>query len=108
MTDKILIDPFNVHHPLFFLCMFNHPHLGSDDMSDDGGSPSVKPPAAPLSLSEEDIRLCTINRADETDIFGFELNFHRRAGFHSLSIASGRDDKPSSKDEREKFDMICY
>ena len=97
-----------MHHSLFFLCMFNRSHLGSDDVSSDEEPPSVKPPAAPLSLSEEDIRLCSINRGDETDTFGFELNFHRRERFHSLSISSGRDDKPSSKDDSEKFETIPY
>jgi hypothetical protein len=55
----------------------------------------LPPPSTPLS--NEDIRLCTINRADPTDPFGIELNFHRKEQFHSLSITPGRDNGPSSK-----------
>jgi hypothetical protein len=57
---------------------------------------SILPPP-PTPLSHEDIRLCTINRADPTDTFGIELNFHRKEQFHSLSITPGRDNGPSSK-----------
>ncbi len=48
-------------------------------------------------LAHEDIRLCTINRADPTDLFGIELNFHRQENFHSLSITPGQDNGPSSE-----------
>lgn len=46
---------------------------------------------------QEDIRLCTINRADATDPFGIELNYHRREQFHSLSITPGRNGGQSSE-----------
>jgi hypothetical protein len=59
--------------------------------------PSSILPLPPTPLSREDIRLCTINRADATDTFGIELNFHRREQFHSLSITPGRENGPSSK-----------
>lgn len=54
-------------------------------------------PSLGTSLPNEDIRLCTINRADASDAFGIELNFHRKEQFHSLSITPGRDNGPSSK-----------
>jgi len=59
--------------------------------------PTTIIPSPPTPLAYEDIRLCTINRADAADTFGIELNYHRREQFHSLSITSGRDDAPSSK-----------
>jgi hypothetical protein len=59
--------------------------------------PSSTIPSPSTPLINEDIRLCTINRADATDIFGIELNYHGREQFHSLSIISGRDDGVSSK-----------
>jgi len=59
-------------------------------------SPTILPSPIP-QLSHEDIRLCTINRADPTDPFGIELNFHRKENFHSLSITPGRNNGPSSK-----------
>ncbi|CAF4254974.1 unnamed protein product, partial [Rotaria sp. Silwood2] len=46
-------------------------------------------------LRNEDIRLCTIYRTDDTDSFGFELNFHRREHFHSLFCIPGPNDKQS-------------
>lgn len=54
-------------------------------------------PSLITSLPNEDIRLCTINRADTSDPFGIELNYHRKEQFHSLSITPGRDNGPSSK-----------
>jgi hypothetical protein len=54
-------------------------------------------PSAPAPLNQEDIRLCTINRADPQDTFGIELNYHKKEQFHSLSITPGRDNGPSSK-----------
>jgi hypothetical protein len=57
---------------------------------------TILPPPT-QSLANEDIRLCTINRADASDTFGIELNFHRKEQFHSLSITPGRDNGPSSK-----------
>ncbi len=57
---------------------------------------TILPPPT-QSLPNEDIRLCTINRADASDTFGIELNFHRKEQFHSLSITPGRDNGPSSK-----------
>jgi len=59
--------------------------------------PSSIIPSPSTPLAYEDIRLCTINRADAADPFGIELNYHRREQFHSLSITSGRNDGPSSK-----------
>jgi hypothetical protein len=58
---------------------------------------SVTLPLTIPPLVNEDIRLCTINRADALDIFGLELAWHCRKRFHSLSIISGRDNGPSSK-----------
>ena len=55
----------------------------------------LPPPSQPLS--NEDIRLCTIHRADAADTFGIELNYHRKEQFHSLSITPGRDNEASSK-----------
>lgn len=54
-------------------------------------------PSAPAPLTQEDIRLCTINRADPQDTFGIELNYHKKEQFHSLSITPGRENGPSSK-----------
>ena len=54
-------------------------------------------PSAPASLNQEDIRLCTINRADPQDTFGIELNYHKKEQFHSLSVTPGRENGPSSK-----------
>ncbi|UJR14959.1 hypothetical protein I4U23_001938 [Adineta vaga] len=53
-------------------------------------------PMPTIPLAREDIRLCTINRADPTDTFGIELNYHRREQFHSLNITAGRDNGPSN------------
>jgi hypothetical protein len=50
-----------------------------------------------MSLSQEDIRLCTIMRADATDPPGVVLNYHEKEQFHSLDIIQGRNNKPSSK-----------
>jgi hypothetical protein len=47
--------------------------------------------------AQEDIRLCTINKADPNDTSGIELNYHRKEQFHSLTISPGRNDGPSSK-----------
>ena len=58
-------------------------------------TPTILPPTQ--SFPNEDIRLCTINRADASDTFGIELNYHRKEQFHSLSITPGRDNGPSSK-----------
>lgn len=60
-------------------------------------APSTILPMPATPLAREDIRLCTINRADATDTFGIELNYHRREQFHSLNLTSGRDNGPSSK-----------
>jgi hypothetical protein len=49
------------------------------------------------SLAQEDIRLCTIHRADADDTVGISLNYHRRERFHSLDITPGRNNGPSSK-----------
>jgi hypothetical protein len=46
---------------------------------------------------QDDIRLCTINRANATDTYGIELNYHKRDQYHSMKITAGRDDAPSSK-----------
>ena len=54
-------------------------------------------PSPPAPLNQEDIRLCTINRADPQDTFGIELNYHKKEQFHSLSITPGRENGPSSK-----------
>lgn len=59
--------------------------------------PPIVIPAPPVGLPNEDIRLCTIYRADPADTFGIELNFHRREQFHSLSIVPGRENAASSK-----------
>jgi hypothetical protein len=59
--------------------------------------PSSIIPSPSTPLAREDIRLCTINRADATDVWGIEFNYHRREQFHSLTIVCGRDDGPSSK-----------
>lgn len=70
-------------------------------------SPSILPPP-PQPLSNEDIRLCTIHRADATDTFGIELNYHRKEQFHSLSITPGRDNEPSSKIIRIGFLRLLF
>ncbi|CAF1330790.1 unnamed protein product [Rotaria sp. Silwood1] len=53
-------------------------------------------PSSSIPLRNENIRLCTIYRADPSDTFGFELNYHRREQFHSLSIIPGRDNGRSN------------
>ncbi|CAF3177363.1 unnamed protein product [Rotaria sp. Silwood2] len=53
-------------------------------------------PSSSVPLKNEDIRLCSIYRADASDTFGIELNYHRREQFHSLSIVSGRNNEPSN------------
>jgi hypothetical protein len=45
----------------------------------------------------EDIRLCSINRADATDSYGIELNYKIREQLHILKIQSDRNTGPSSK-----------
>lgn len=57
---------------------------------------SALPPTIPIPAMTDNIRLCTINRADPDDTFGIELNYHRRDQYHSLSIISGRYNGPSS------------
>jgi C-terminal processing protease CtpA/Prc len=44
---------------------------------------------------QDDIRLCTINRANAGDTYGIELNFHKREQYHSINIITSRG--PSSK-----------
>jgi hypothetical protein len=53
---------------------------------------------------QDDIRLCTINRANVTDTYGIELNFHRRDNYHSIKVTVGRDNAPSSKN----FILLLY
>ncbi|CAF1230905.1 unnamed protein product [Rotaria sordida] len=53
-------------------------------------------PTSSVPSRNEDIRLCTIDRADSADTFGIELNYHRREQFHSLSIIPGRDNERSN------------
>lgn len=65
-------------------------------------------PSLITSLPNEDIRLCTINRADTSDPFGIELNYHRKEQFHSLSITPGRDNGPSSRKNLVSFCFILY
>ncbi len=60
-------------------------------------TPSLILPSPPQPLPNEDIRLCTINRADGADTFDLELSFHRKEQFHSLTITPGQDNGPSSK-----------
>ena len=66
----------------------------------------LPPPSQPLP--NEDIRLCTIHRADASDTFGIELNYHRKEQFHSLSITSGRDNELSSKTIRISFHRLLF
>lgn len=70
----------------------------ASDLTGPTGSTSrnILPSPPPLFI-KEDIRLCTINRADANDAFGIELNYHRKEQFHSLSIIPGRNNGPSSK-----------
>ncbi|CAF3987237.1 unnamed protein product [Rotaria sordida] len=58
--------------------------------------PPLITPSSSIPLRNEDIRLCTIYRADPTDTFGIELNYHRREQFYSLSIIPGRDNERSN------------
>jgi hypothetical protein len=46
---------------------------------------------------QDDIRLCTINRASATDTFGFELVYDERGKYHSLKIKPDRTSNQSSK-----------
>lgn len=50
--------------------------------------------------NDADIRLCTINRADENDTVGIQLDSHIKERFHSVIITPGRDDEPSSKSSK--------
>ncbi|CAF3266956.1 unnamed protein product [Rotaria socialis] len=59
--------------------------------------PLTIPPS--VGLPNEDIRLCTIYRADPSDTFGIELNYHRREQFHSLSIVPGRNNERSNAEQ---------
>ena len=66
----------------------------------------VLPPVVPvpsLPRNNDDIRLCTIYRADPTDTFGIELNYHRREQFHSLNIVPGQNNERSSRFFINKF-----
>lgn len=65
------------------------PAISTNSISRSTGQPAI------LSV-QDDIRLCTINRADASDPFGIELNYHKREQFHSLSITPGRDGGRSS------------
>jgi len=60
------------------------PAISTNSISRSTGQPAI------LSI-QDDIRLCTINRADASDPFGIELNYHKREQFHSLSLTPGRD-----------------
>jgi len=46
---------------------------------------------------QDDIRLCTITRANATDPYGLELNYHKRDNYHSLKLTTRPDNVPSSK-----------
>jgi hypothetical protein len=54
--------------------------------------------SATLSSFAEDIRLCTIIRADATDILGVYLTHYKIEAYYSLTISKGRNDGPSSED----------
>lgn len=62
----------------------------------------------------DDIRLCTITRADSTDTYGLELNYHKRDNYHTLKITSGRNNGPSSKNfqtiysDSTMYDFILF
>ncbi len=46
---------------------------------------------------QDDIRLCTINRANSEDTYGIELSFYKKYQYHSVRTIAGRDNGPSSK-----------
>lgn len=50
-----------------------------------------------LNAPQDDIRLCTITRANATDTYGIELNYHRRDQYHSLKVISDDTNTPNSK-----------
>lgn len=57
---------------------------------------------------QDDIRLCTINRASATDQYGMELSYHRRDQYHSLKLTPGRDSALSSKKSYFYFYTYIY
>lgn len=88
---------------------------------------TTSPPAMVTPIStlqneipvQEDIRLCTIIRADPEDSVGIELSYHRLQHFHSLTVIPGRDNGPSSRihafivlfltlDLYCSFDLRCF
>ncbi len=61
-----------------------------------------------VNTHQDDIRLCTITRANATDTYGLELNYHRRDHFHSLKLTSGRGNEPSSKNSKDSnTEFLC-
>ncbi len=49
------------------------------------------------NLNTNDIRLCTINRANPSDPYGFGIDYDEEGKYHSLKLIPGRDNKTSSK-----------
>lgn len=58
---------------------------------------SIRDSTSTLNPPEDDIRLCTITRANAADTYGIELNYHRREQYHSLKLSSSASNMPTSK-----------
>jgi hypothetical protein len=63
----------------------------------DKRSSQIRESSNTQKLNTDDIRLCTINRADKKDTYGFSLDYNEEKKYHSLKLKSGRDNTPSSK-----------
>jgi hypothetical protein len=63
----------------------------------DKRSSQIRESSNTQKLNTDDIRLCTINRANPSDTYGFGIDYDEEGNYHSLKLIPGRDNKTSSK-----------